>query len=766
MNAGKLLWVTVIFIFAAVIHDACAQGSSRLIIVDNGIANAAIYAPADIMADQTSGPSVRDLAAYLEKMSGAKIEIRTPDRMPQEFGGKIPILIGEFAAQLFGPIKKKSEYKQGWRYVVSQKGVGLYGESPEATSYAIYELLDRLGCRWYMPGEPGEVIPKVNTINLSYADISDVPRVIYRAIWYADNDFKRRNRLGGPYLSAGHALEMYLTYDAIGKQLLQQHPEWYAEINGKRAPSNRVCWANNDVAQAIADAVIRYFDTYKNAISASLSPDDGIVFCECAGCKALDAGDWFDVMNCNSMSDRFVHFANEIVDRVAKKYPDKLFGFYAYAQYTKAPVREKLRPNLVPVIAPILYCRAHSMTSDCPSRKELRKVVDGWAKAARMFGLYEYEYNLAEVSAPNPHITKQIEELSVYYSYPNFRFWQPETMANFESALPGLYLGIRMSWYNRADPNAILDEMYRNFYGPARDAMKKYWTVLDEAQTKSDEHAGCGFGYLRRFPPETLGAARKAIDDALSACKPGTNEYGRVKMAHLSLSQFELFMKMQRNFADADFSTISADADTWIARQSELGELYKNQYAFLKGTDRNWGVCYFQSFFEQPYRDGAKLSSTCDKIATILSPRYLVDANKEGERHGWFNPDFDDASWKSCRLAYDTWSDIGLWSYFGPVWYRASFQLPDNSAGKRIYLFAGSVEGTLKVYVNGKHIKFKKGDGSTADVFAGSCQSATFDITDALKTGKNTIALVGTRTDLNELGTGGLMGPIVIFREK
>ena len=35
--------------------------------------------------------------------------------------------------------------------VAGKKGVGLYGESEYGTSYAIYELLHRLGCRWIMP---------------------------------------------------------------------------------------------------------------------------------------------------------------------------------------------------------------------------------------------------------------------------------------------------------------------------------------------------------------------------------------------------------------------------------------------------------------------------------------------------------------------------------------------------------------------------------------------------------------------------------------
>src|SRR5262249_46469793 len=170
--------------------------------------------------------SVTDLAHYLGKMSGAKVEILTA--APATGDARIPILIGELGQQAFGPVGKTAPFKQGFRVVAGPKGVGLYGESDLATSYAIYEVLDRLGCRWYMPSELGEVIPGRKTVTLDEADRKLAPYTITRGIWYADDAFKRRNRFGGLVLNAGHALEMYLTKEDRAK-----HPEWKAEIGGK-----------------------------------------------------------------------------------------------------------------------------------------------------------------------------------------------------------------------------------------------------------------------------------------------------------------------------------------------------------------------------------------------------------------------------------------------------------------------------------------------------------------------------------------------------
>ena len=52
------------------------------------------------------------------------------------------------------------------------------------------------------------------------------------------------------------------------------------------------------------------------------------------------------------------------------------------------------------------------------------------------------------------------------------------------------------------------------------------------------------------------------------------------------------------------------------------------------------------------------------------------------------------------------------------------------------------------------------------DGFDGYCRPARFDITGLLKPGDNQFTILAERYHLNELGTGGLMGPVVLYREK
>jgi hypothetical protein len=45
-------------------------------------------------------------------------------------------------------------------------------------------------------------------------------------------------------------------------------------------------------------------------------------------------------------------------------------------------------------------------------------------------------------------------------------------------------------------------------------------------------------------------------------------------------------------------------------------------------------------------------------------------------------------------------------------------------------------------------------------------QPASWNITEAVKTGENQITILCERRDINEIGTGGIMGPVAIYRER
>jgi hypothetical protein len=798
---------------------ACASGAwaasagapasaAPLNLAADGIARSTIYAtPAVLARDKdTAGlktpeveaenqrrrlrESVTDLATYLGFMSGTRIEVEAAGEPPPPAAAgaaaPVQILVGDLATQAFGPAAKPYPFRQGFRLVVDAKAsrVGLIGESDLAVSYAVYEVLDRLGCRWFMPGPSGEVIPQSKTVALEETDFSSHPGTIYRGIWYADDAYRRRNRMGGLTLNAGHALELNGVY--LTEQDKQQHAEWVATIGGKPNPA-RLKWSNAELADFIGDKIIAMHEADPKP-SYSLGPDDGMHFDDSPEDRALDAGDFDTTFNTVSITDRLLVFSNRIIDRVTARHPDVLFGCLAYVQYTRPPVREKVHPNFVPQIAPITYSRAHPMNDDrVPDNKELRHIVEGWGKAAPRTSHYFYGWFLAEPVAPNPMIRKWGHDVPYVLGAGNCKFWTPETTANFDTSMHALYLGNRLAWDPSLKPDDVVREINEKFYGAAAKEMAAYWDYVDRAWVETDEYSGGAWGHLRRWTPTRLAEMRRLMDAGLAAVQTDGEKY-RVRLADESLRLFEDFMSLRYDLAEGRLADLDKRGDAWKTRIVDLGDQYKSSFAFTRvpWTTQTVSGQYFTAFYERTYRDAARIARDCEVLTEepLREWRYLPDPEKKGEAAGYAAPGFDDAAWKTTDVAAETWSTLGHHGYFGSMWYRADVTLPPAdaaAAGKKTYLWLSSTDGTAKVFVNGRHVPYTPPPAPAQDGAPpapapgpqehadGYCQPFSFDVTAALDPGgKNEVAILCTRSAaaFNELGSGGLIGPVIVYREK
>src|SRR6266545_2477521 len=99
-----------------------ASGQSQFVIVSDAATMAADKAPAPTKFAEAEAErqrqrlreSVKDLAHYLGKMSGAKVEIATA--APKAEDKRARVYVGAAAVATFGPSAKTAPYKQGFRY--------------------------------------------------------------------------------------------------------------------------------------------------------------------------------------------------------------------------------------------------------------------------------------------------------------------------------------------------------------------------------------------------------------------------------------------------------------------------------------------------------------------------------------------------------------------------------------------------------------------------------------------------------------------------
>jgi beta-galactosidase/beta-glucuronidase len=81
--------------------------------------------------------------------------------------------------------------------------------------------------------------------------------------------------------------------------------------------------------------------------------------------------------------------------------------------------------------------------------------------------------------------------------------------------------------------------------------------------------------------------------------------------------------------------------------------------------------------------------------------------------------------------------------------------VPQAAQGKRVFLWCGGVDEKAKVWLNGKEIGISPGASFTP---------FEMDATDAVIAGKpNLITMCVANDAVNELGTGGLVAPVMLY---
>jgi hypothetical protein len=280
---------------------------------------------------------------------------------------------------------------------------------------------------------------------------------------------------------------------------------------------------------------------------------------------------------------------------------------------------------------------------------------------------------------------------------------------------------------------------------------------------------------VHRFTPKAMKELRGAMDTALQSAKTPM-EYRRIALQNKALRQFERFMQMRWDLNEGRLKDLDRQADEWYGTQIGLGNEYSDNAAFTKTywAHDTVGGTYYKYFMDATMRDAARIAREYSVVTLPLRQwkyAFVDKADKnaaaKGNAANWQTANFVDADWKTTDTGVETWSDLGLLDSFGTMWYRANVKVPTVANGKKVFLWLSATDGSVKVFVNGKPIPYVNAKGETQEAASGFAAPFSFDITSAVKpNAENQITIAATRTDFNELGTGGLMGPAYLYCEK
>jgi hypothetical protein len=522
-------------------------------------------APAVIVADAgrprlTIVPgSVKDgvdeLQQVLRRMSGAEFKIAAE---PARTGSLFVGLAADFPAL---KIDRPDELgAEGFLLKTDGTHVWLIGNKPLGVQHALTTFLHKLGCRWFFPGAVWEVIPQRKTIEVRF-DERQVPSFsLGRHIHYGFGafppcardleDWNRHNRMGGPIpVSMGH------TWFGLNPDRdFAAHPEWFALVAGKRKAA-KPCYSHPDVIkQGIRHALEM---AAGGARLVSLSPPDGLGYCECERCLAVCKGGKTyqkhlstfarrpDGVEVSVASETVFAFVNAVAAAVAAKYPDVYVGCMAYSAYAHPP-SFKPHPNIL-----VQVTTAYRRT-DLTLEQQLSLLRERGCQAGlrEYFSVYQWDW---DARPPEGRLAPAKMPAAFRNYYENgVRCINAEASNNWAPRGLSYYLSSCLLWDTRADVEALLRDFYASAFGPAADAMKsfyRHWYGSANLSTSETPGSETGERAEEAMPRDKLRAMFQDLDEAMRLTKDRLDCQARVD--HLRMYVHYLVLRQQTLAAGA-----------------------------------------------------------------------------------------------------------------------------------------------------------------------------------------------------------------------
>jgi hypothetical protein len=743
----SLLIVCIAFLWGLPLTiQSWAQQAEReiveLVIADKGETSAIIVVAEKATSEEQL--AAQDLAKYIGMMSGATPSIaNTTETVAAALQSKHPVfLIGQealkadtsLAVALEKPVTVKGVLRSD-AIVVRRKENRVYlaGSNDLSHYYAVIELLRRWGCRWYLPTEFGECIPKQSQLTIGELDYAYAPPFEIRSYWISwlgdqsgKKDFQQRNfmTLGkGDFPPTGHALGKYVR--DLSKDIF------------------RVALTAPETAEHI---VTKVEENYAAGKSFSLSMEDGLYTSSYPGDKKLMQLQWDKYFLRWSVTDPFLQLYNTVAGTLQKKYPESpaKIGFLAYTNMTIPPVREmKAKKPLFCELAPIDIDPIHGMDSlQSPPRQEYKKFLYKWAEVMDgRLAIYDYDQGmLVWRDLPNPSHQAFVQDVQ-HYRKAGILGVHTESRNAIATTFLNLYLRGQLMWNPDADIEIELAEFYEKFYGPAAKPMQAYWTALFQAweETIVTEHEY--FLAPAIYTSGLLKIMKVKMKEAEALVEPLRKKKILSRNEQLYLDRIA-FTRMSCDITTLYLAMVKAAAsDVNYKKAVKLGEkalVIREKLTAMNGTFTTYkgmkvedkGYAWWPGEVRQ-YRELEQWVNG-DKGELVLKLplewAFRRDPGNIGVKEKFATKPVDLTFWQANRGTYtlDLLKDypVSEWemlrtdlymqaqgirnpdrqSYTGYAWYRTEVDIPSEQAAKKLHLRFPGLFNECWLYLNGEEV--------------------------------------------------------------
>jgi hypothetical protein len=426
--------------------------------------------------------AAEDLQTTLEKMTGARLPLVSDQAPPP---GPL-ILVGRSALTEDLPVAipsgltpaRREEgfviWCQGPRLLLAGNDAGPY----HGTEYAVYDFLNRLGVRWFMPGEFGEIVPLKKTLTVPDLEVHQRPDFLMRNWWLhqtpemaeQERRWKIRNKMNPDPMFATPGDSS--ARNIVRPELLAEHPEYFAlNPDGSRNPY--LPNLSHPGAVEVAAGIIRdFFRQHPEANSYGFAPDDGLPrdydpetvklnqgFVELGGRPGVPG----EV----SISEEWFGFVNRVAAAVRQEFPEVYIATNGYANRDIPPQGMVLDDHLVLMFAAIWSCTLHAYDDEhCWQKVRQGQMLRRWGELCKNVWIYGYnEQMLVSALTPIPEVHKLRRDFPLLKQWGVIGFLDEARPVWTECTIPSRYLRAQLEWNAHADVEAILKDFYAHWYG-------------------------------------------------------------------------------------------------------------------------------------------------------------------------------------------------------------------------------------------------------------------------------------------------------------
>ena len=451
----------------------CTTNAAELAIVEGGKTSATIVVSAQ--AGRWEKLAASELSRVITLMTGATVPVgQTPGTGPVIHVGSAALTALPALQQALTMVAKPSPLLRADAIVMRRDGQQVYlaGSNDESHYFAVTQLLQEWGCRWYVPTEFGECIPERATLTIGTLERAYAPPFEIRHYWLSWNadatgadEFRRRNFMTETSMAGmGHAL---------------------GHFTERLVPPGKTMFHVPLAEPATADEIAAKIDAdYAKGIPGiSLAIEDGNYVSESPRDRQLQAGidDKFALQP--STTDAMMILYNNVARIMRTKYPQSptKIGGMAYANVTIPPQQvTTIEPNVVMWLAPIDIDPNHGMDDAAsPPKQEYRAMLYRWAKLmSGRLAIYDYDQGqLVWRDLPNPSHQAFAQDVK-HYRTAKILGVGTESRGATATTFLNLFFRGQLMWNPDADVAKLLAEFYPAFYGPAAAPMAAYWGDL------------------------------------------------------------------------------------------------------------------------------------------------------------------------------------------------------------------------------------------------------------------------------------------------